>query len=121
MKQVKDMDNNQYTLIQQDTERKEILQYVGVKADFSYLFVKLDSSGADYQEIYGSDSPNLDAYVFKIYTNKFNQKLIEQECNHEYESIDRIDTETDFKGMKDLVLYECIHCKKTFEEWTYRN
>jgi len=44
-----------------------------------------------------------------------------EECDHEYESYGTIDTETDFHGTKDLVGYECIHCKKSFEEWTYRN
>ncbi|HEX7179133.1 MAG TPA: hypothetical protein VF220_05360 [Nitrososphaeraceae archaeon] len=74
MKQVKDMNNETYTLIQSDIEVKEILKYVGVRSDFNYLFVKLDKSDADYEEIYGSDSCALDAYVFKIYTNKFNRK-----------------------------------------------
>lgn len=118
MTQVKDLDKS-YILVQSDIDVREIQQdFTDMKNPFKYLFVKLDKSKADYQEIYGSDSPNLDAYVFKIYTNKFNEP---EECNHDYESVDRIDTESDFKGMKDLVLYECINCKKTFEEWTYRN
>ncbi len=48
-------------------------------------------------------------------------RLIREDCDHEYESYGRIETETDFYGMKDLVGWECIHCKKSFEEWTYRN
>jgi hypothetical protein len=75
LKQVKDM-NKSYTLVQQDTEVQEIQQDIGIKDNFfTYLFVKLDKSKADYQEIYGTDSCDLDSTVFRIFTNKFNRRI----------------------------------------------
>jgi len=50
-----------------------------------------------------------------------NRECTCEESGHEFESYGTIDTETDYKGIKDLVGYECIYCKKSFEEWTYRN
>ena len=67
-KTVKDLEN--YQLVQTDIESKEIQRdYCNLVEDdyFPYLFVKLDKSGADYKEIYGSDSADLDAYAILIY------------------------------------------------------
>lgn len=73
MKQVKDLDTS-YHLIQQDREVRETQENIGMKKGFfNYVFIKLDKSNTDYQEIFGSNSCDLDAYVFKIYTTKFNQ------------------------------------------------
>ena len=57
-RKVKDFDENEYILVQQDIESQEIQkEYCRMKNDFfTYLFVKLDESGADYNEIYGTDS-----------------------------------------------------------------
>lgn len=59
-----------FILIQVDRDVLDILEYIGYKDQESfnpsYLFVKLDKSGSDYVQVYGTNSCNLDAYVTKL-------------------------------------------------------
>lgn len=45
-----------YEMAQVDYEISDILEYIGQKGkSFSYLFVRYDSSGADFAEVWGYD------------------------------------------------------------------
>ena len=64
--QVKDLDQS-FQLVQTDFEISSILEDLGISESYSYLFVKLDNSQADYSLIYGSNNANLDTYVSLLY------------------------------------------------------
>jgi hypothetical protein len=71
LKQVSDM-NESYTLVQQDTEVRDIQKDIGIKKNFfQYLFVKVGDG--EYLEIFGTDNLNLESNVFRIYTTNFNK------------------------------------------------
>jgi hypothetical protein len=73
-KTVRQLDTAEYILIQQDTEVEEIQKDIGIRYYyFPYLFVKLDKSGADYEQVYGADYPYLDADAYLLYTKNFNK------------------------------------------------
>jgi len=75
MTTVRDLDDPKYTLIQTDFDVKDTLESIGLKKQkWTYLFIELDKSGADYARVYGSDSCYLDAPAYLIYTNRFNQQ-----------------------------------------------
>ncbi len=60
---------NDFQFVVQDTKVAAIKEYFPVIAvKFDSFFVKLDSSGADYESIYGMEGvvPNLDKLLWKI-------------------------------------------------------
>lgn len=64
IREVRELDNDQYTLVQTDIEIMDILDNVGKRgASYGCLFVKIDQSSADYVEVWGISQsvPNLNA------------------------------------------------------------
>lgn len=64
---VEDLDQ-EYELIQTDTDIQETLEYLGYKGSdsFTVLFAKIGN--ADYNEVYGCyGTPYLDSYVVKLF------------------------------------------------------
>lgn len=66
-RKVKDLPKS-FQLVQTDHEIRDILDYVHEDESFTYIFVKLDKSQADIDQVYGiNDSmPFLDSYLTKI-------------------------------------------------------
>lgn len=63
-------EENGYTLLQMDYEIQDMLDYVGKKdQSWSFLYVKRDESGADIDEVWGTDAglPYLDSWAYLIY------------------------------------------------------
>lgn len=72
-KQIKDLEK--YILVQVDRDVIDSFEYMGIKPDnegsypYSYLFIKLDKSGADYLEVYGSNNCNLETHAELLWRN----------------------------------------------------
>ncbi|ABJ91478.1 hypothetical protein YS40_084 [Thermus phage phiYS40] len=52
-KLLRDFDDS-YIFLQDSQDVKSVLEYIGTCERFPYLLVKLDSSGADYAEVWGT-------------------------------------------------------------------
>lgn len=64
--QVKDLSPD-YILIDRDIDKNSICEYLDIINEYSYLFVKLDKSQADYSIIYGSNSAYLQDSVVLLW------------------------------------------------------
>lgn len=58
---VGDLQGDEYVLIQTDDERKAVEEHLGISEHYIYYIVK--AQDGEYIEVYGTDSPKLDAQV----------------------------------------------------------